>query len=148
MQPAMRIRRTLEPFRVDLPQQSSEIPAIPEDVTELDESGLMRLYAKLAAWCEYADQILPEAAELEKRAELGVERAVAAQTVGSTLKTVSAKRAQASLDLDVQRVQESVVTAYRIRKDAENAVRLVERRLSLVSREITRRSSAARGRSM
>jgi hypothetical protein len=141
-----RIRRNLERFAVKAPEQSDEIPELPEDVTLLDDSGLMVLYRRLVAWCEYADQIKADASAMEERAKTEVRYAEAAHTALSGAKTVAAKKAEAALDSRVQDTQYDQLSAHHNDKRAEAAVKLVERRLSLVSREITRRSNAVRGR--
>lgn len=143
---ANRIRRALDHFQVAAPAQSDQIPALPEDVTEIDDSGLMVLYGRLVGWCEYADLILADASAMERKSEQDVVYAEAGHTSLSGQKTVAARRAEAALDEHVQDAQNDLLIAYHHRKRAEAAVKLVERRLALVSREITRRSAGARGR--
>lgn len=141
-----RIRRSLERFQVQPPSQSDEIPELPEDVTMLDDSGLMILYRRLVAWCEYADVIKADASAAEEKSKADLRYAEAAHTALSGAKTVAAKKAEAALDERVQDTQGELLHACHNDKRAEAAVRLVERRLSLVSREITRRSNGFRGR--
>lgn len=142
----IRLRRNLERFAVKAPEQSDEIPELPEDVTLLDDSGLMVLYRRLVAWCEFADQLKADTAGSEEKSKADLKYAEAAHTAMSGQKTVAAKRAEAALDERVQDAQSDLLHAFHNDKRAEAAVKLVERRLSLVSREITRRSNSVRGR--
>lgn len=138
------IRETLDPFDVDEP--ADQIPELPYDVTELDSSGLMVLFTALSAWCEYADVILARAATVEKEAELEVTRAGGRAASNSGERTVTARRLEASLNTAVQNAENEQMAAYNARKRAEAAVKLAERRFAVVSREITRRGAAPRGR--
>jgi hypothetical protein len=139
-----RLSRSLERFQTRAPE--SAIPELPEDPTSLDDRGLMELFTALTAWCEYADEILAEACANEQDAEDAFAAVQAQHTTRSEQKTISAKRAAASLSQDVQRAASDKRNAYRNRKRAEAAVKKTERRLAVVSREITRRSSGPRAR--
>lgn len=140
------IRRALERFNVPPPAQDDAIPELPEDVTELDGPGLMILYRKLVAWAEFADQIFADASASEAKMKKFVEWAEAETTATSQQRTVSGRRAEAAVSKAVRDAVGEELLAYHNRKRAEAASKLVERRLSLVSREITRRSASVRER--
>lgn len=142
----VRIRRSLERFQVKAPPQSDEIPELPDDVTELDGSGLMVLYNRLRAWSEYANQLKADAAAAERKAEEEVKYAEAGHTALSGAKTVAAKRAEAVLDERVQDARANLLHAFHNDRRADAAVKNIELRLALVSREITRRGAPAWGR--
>lgn len=140
------IRRALERFAVTAPSADDSIPELPEDVTGLDGPGVMVLYRKLVAWAEFADQIMADASAAEAKAKKSTEWAEAETTAVSQQRTVSGRRAEAAVSKAVRQAVAEELSAYHNRKRAEAASKLVERRLGLVSREITRRSASVRER--
>lgn len=148
MQPTnLSISRSLHFFEVKAPAQDASIPALPEDLTELDDRALTELFNRLAAWCEFADQTLADAKGVEYEAEKNLARQLAQHTsTGDRKTTVTAQRAAATLDQRVQHAEGILTQAYKNRLRAESAVKLTDRRHGNVWREMTRRSSSMRGR--
>lgn len=122
-----------------------EIPAIPEDLTSLDDQTLMQVYARFVAWAEYAASQCSCAAIDEKNAErraLSLERkeqlALRAQGHNVTDARNTAKDSEA-----VSKAFDEHFAAEAYRRLVESVATSVDRAAALISRELTRRTGAS-----
>lgn len=128
---------------LDLPAKPTHrIPEIPEDITALDDSALMKLWQRLLAWEEYMPMIYATAVEDARYAEerLKAERAAGAVR-HSGRKTVAETKALAEED-------PAVVKAVQTHSDAIAYLTVLKPvadrptgRLNLCSRELSRRQA-------
>jgi hypothetical protein len=117
-----------------------EIPDLPEDLTEITDSQLMRLLSAYTTWGEYAAAVVTRYAVDEESlaAQLEREKAVAALR-HQNHKSVAAQKAAALCDPAVQELDEDYQGARARRKFAEVVMNGAERKAAVISRELTRR---------
>lgn len=125
-------------------QPEIDHPRLPEDITAIDDEGLMMLYTLLVAWSDfYATQVVCARID-ERAAQAKVDKAEQELMADSGDKgdRVTFARARVAADPMIVALKQEleVIKAYKdwIQINAEN----VERDSSLVSRELTRRTSS------
>lgn len=123
-----------------------EIPDLPQDITELDDEGLMELFVVLTAWNGYLAAQVAVAIINERESQRSVD-VVEAQAMirmwkGGTGDRVAIVKAQIAADEAVQELHDKHEEAYAYRKLVEVLSNNVERDSAVVSRELTRRTSS------
>jgi hypothetical protein len=126
---------------------------IPEDITTFGGDELAELFTKLTGWADFFASKLVEAQLEERECQLILDRENARMLVarmGSATKgdKVTLIKAEISIDPKIIKLEDRVESAYAFRKTYEMILNNHERDLTLVSREITRRASEQRQRSM
>ena len=126
------------------------IPALPHDLTEVGDEDLMVLYSELTA---YADFIAVQVScaqiderSLEKKLS-SLENHKMLTSGGKSENRVTFARAQVAVDPEVVEIKQRLEETYAYRKLIEAMADNIERDTSLVSRELTRRTSSAGRRS-
>jgi hypothetical protein len=127
------------------PVPEDEVPEIPEDLTLLDDSGLMILFRELTAWADFAAGQAAVAAIDERAAQRVVDRIEAVAMKGghggkASDRVAFAKAAMAS-DPEVVEARDYFEEKYTYRKLVDVVLVNLERDVALVSRELTRRTS-------
>jgi hypothetical protein len=121
-----------------------DTPKLPEDITELDDEDLMRLFTKLIAYIDFlsTQAALAQIDERESERCLNqVEAEVTANLPVAKGDKVSVIKAQAAADPSVVEAAELYSSAYSYRKIIESMLDNYERDAMLVSRELTRRTA-------
>jgi hypothetical protein len=122
-------------------QPRERLPELPSDLTELTESRLMGLMVNLTNWAAYAAGQLARAAVAEKHAEADLAMAQARAAVAARgEKSVSAQKAAAAADPEVQEATDRLTEAYALRKSLEAVHGGLEAKAKVVSRDLTRRT--------
>jgi hypothetical protein len=119
---------------------------IPTDITAVSSEDLGELFTRLTAWTDYINSQLTMA-QLEERAALKkkdfTENTMLIKRMGAQVKgeRITAVKAEISIHPDVVQLDNDYEEKYAYRKLVEMLLTNHERDLSLVSREITRRSN-------
>jgi hypothetical protein len=129
------------------PATSNDIPGLPDDLTLLDDGGLMDLFTQLTAWCDYvgtqhATATIDER-DTERRLEVAEANAVTLNWGGTSGERVAIAKAKIALDPDVQALKKELQERYAYRKLVETLFTNLDRDAALVSRELTRRTSGS-----
>jgi len=126
---------------------NSGMPALPEDLTSLPDNDLMELFTQFIAWSGFASAQLALAEVDERDAEKRLKRAeqAAISSTWSKDSRVAVAKAEASLDPEVQKISDQLDVVHNYRKLVEVMSTNLEREASLVSRELTRRTSTFDG---
>jgi hypothetical protein len=130
---------------LDLPKPAYDQAVLPPDITELSSEQLAEMFTILTGWADYMASQLVQAQLAERdalrRAELAESRALVTLTTGSPKgTTVSLIKAQIDIDPDIQDLRGKYEERYAYRKILEMMLNNQERDITLVSREISRRS--------
>jgi orotidine-5'-phosphate decarboxylase len=125
---------------------SDEQVALPADITAIPSEELGKLFTELTAWTDYiASQLVM--AQLEERAAQKAldfaENTMLIRRMGAQVKgeRITAVKAEISIHPDIRALDKEYDEKYAYRKLVEMLLTNHERDLSLVSREITRRSN-------
>lgn len=125
---------------------AGEQVVLPQDITDISSEQLGELFTRLTSWTDYiASQLVM--AQLEERAALKkkefTENTMLIRRMGSQAKgeRITAIKAEVSIHPDVVSLDDLYEEKYAYRKLVEMLLTNHERDLSLVSREITRRSN-------
>jgi hypothetical protein len=128
---------------------SEEQVQLPPDITAVSSEELGELFTKLTSWTDYiASQKVM--AELEERAALKkkdfAENSMLIKRMGAQVKgeRITAVKAEISIHPEIVELENDYEEKYAYRKLVEMLLTNHERDLSLVSREITRRSNDLR----
>lgn len=130
------------------PEQQSKVP-MPSDISTLHSDQLSELFTNLTAWTNYiAGQLAAAQVDekgIEKRRDM-LEAELFVRKGGNKDKgdTVALIRAQIACDPKIVELEERLLEYYAYRKMLEVVYSNFERDTSLVSREITRRTSDGR----
>ena len=130
------------------PEQQSKVP-MPSDISTLHSDQLSELFTNLTAWTNYiAGQLAAAQVDekgIEKRRDM-LEAELFVRKGGNKDKgdTVALIRAQIACDPKIVELEERLLESYAYRKMLEVVYSNFERDTSLVSREITRRTSDGR----
>jgi hypothetical protein len=122
---------------------------LPQDITAISSEELGNLFTRLTAWTDYINSQLTMA-QLEERAALRkkdfLENTMLVKRMGSQVKgeRVTSVKAEIAISQDVVDLDNDYEEKYAYRKLVEMLLTNHERDLSLVSREITRRSNESR----
>ena len=137
-----------EDWGLHFDKPSDEQVKMPSDITVLSSEQLAELFTKLTAWADYiasqqAVAILDERAALNKLDYK--ENSLLIQRFGNVKgERITFVKAQISVDPEVVELKKSYEDKYAYRKLVDMLLSNHERDLSLVSREITRRSADQR----
>lgn len=122
---------------------------LPDDITDISSEQLGNLFTRLTAWTDYiASQVAM--AQLEERAALRkkdlTENTMLIKRMGAQAKgeRITAIKAEVSIHPEIIALDNDYEEKYAYRKLVEMLLNNHERDLSLVSREITRRSNDQR----
>jgi hypothetical protein len=128
---------------------SEEQVELPPDITMLNSEQLGEIFTRLTAWTDYiASQLVHS--QLEERAAQKVleynENLLLVKRLGAGVKgeRVTTVKAEIAVDENIVRLSNQYEEKYAYRKLVEMLLNNHERDLSLVSREITRRSNDSR----
>ena len=132
-----------------VPEPRYENAKLPYDITDLSSDQLAEMFTILTSWADFFASKLTKAQIDEKSAESKLEYEVAKLTVellGKATKTdkVTLVKAQIAIDPTVVDLKEKLSEKYAQRKVWELLLTNQERDITLVSREITRRTSERR----
>lgn len=126
------------------------IPALPRDLTEVGDEGLMVLYSELTAYADFIG-VQVSCAQVDERSlekELSsLENIKMLKSDGKSENRVTFARAQVAIDPEVVAIKEQLDEAHAYRKLIESLAANLERDANLVSRELTRRTSSVARRS-
>lgn len=124
-----------------------DIPALPRDITGLDDEGLMDLFVAYTAWNDYAAVQVACARADERAAQRSLDMAEAAATAlnwtGGRDDRVAIAKAKVASDPAVLRSREVLDERHAYRSLVEAIAGNVERDAALVSRELTRRTAGS-----
>lgn len=125
---------------------SDEQVTLPADITSIASEDLGKLFTELTSWTDYiASQLVM--AQLEERAAQKAldfaENTMLIKRMGAQVKgeRITAVKAEISIHPDIRALDREYDEKYAYRKLVEMLLTNHERDLSLVSREITRRSN-------
>jgi hypothetical protein len=131
---------------LDLPKPKYDQAVLPPDITELSSEQLAEMFTILTGWADYMASQLVQAQLAERTAERDLDLMTSrllVEKMGSAAKgdRVTLVKAQISVDERVLDLSERYETKYAYRKILEMMLNNQERDITLVSREITRRSN-------
>jgi hypothetical protein len=126
------------------PAQKNQVK-LPSDISNVSSEELSNLFTKLTAWSNYVSTQLAAAQIDEKALEKKIEFHTNTLLVTRMKKsekgeTVTMIKAEISLDPTIVELEQSLLEQYAYRKMVEVVANNIERDISLISREITRRS--------
>ena len=119
---------------------------LPSDITDISSQELGELFTRLTSWTDYINSQLTMA-QLEERSALKkkgfLENTMLVRRMGAQVKgeRVTAVKAEIAVHQDIVDLDNDYEEKYAYRKLVEMLLTNHERDLSLVSREITRRSN-------
>jgi len=130
---------------LDLPKPAYDQAILPPDITELSSEQLAEMFTILTGWADYMSSQLVQAQLAERdalrRSEFAESKALVRFTTGAPKgTTVSLIKAQIDIDPDIQDLRDKYEEKYAYRKILEMMLNNQERDITLVSREISRRS--------
>lgn len=138
--------RKFEGWGLHFEKPSDDQVKLPSDITDISSEQLGELFTRLTSWTDYiASQLVM--AQLEERAALRAkdfkENTMLVRRMGSQAKgeRVTTVKAEIAIDPDIVELDTEYEEKYAYRKLVEMLLTNHERDLSLVSREITRRSN-------
>ena len=131
---------------LDLPKPKYDQAVLPPDITELSSEQLAEMFTILTGWADYMASQLVQAQLAERTAERDLDlmtNRLLVEKMGSAAKgdRITLVKAQISVDERVLDLSERYETKYAYRKILEMMLNNQERDITLVSREITRRSN-------
>lgn len=131
------------------PRPVHELAQLPEDITMLSSEQLAETFTRLTAWADYIASELAQAQIKERSLEKQIkfkENTLLVERMGSAPKgqRITLIQAEISLDPQLRDIVQKHEEAYAYRKMVEVLLSNHERDLSLVSREITRRTNDQR----
>lgn len=132
-----------------VPEPRYENAKLPYDITDLSGDQLAEMFTILTSWADFFASKLTKAQIDEKSAEAKLDYEIAKLTVdllGKATKAdkVTLVKAQIAIDPKVVELKETLSEKYAQRKVWELLLTNQERDITLVSREITRRTSERR----
>ena len=130
---------------LELPKPAYEQAVLPPDITELSSEQLAEMFTVLTGWADYMSSQLVQAQLAERdslrKAELAESRMLVIKTTGAPKgTTVSLIKAQIDVEPDILNLRDKYEEKYAYRKILEMMLTNQERDITLVSREISRRS--------
>jgi hypothetical protein len=124
-------------------------PVMPNDITDLDDLGVMRLYQEYNAFLQFvlAQVTCAQIDEVNAKKKLDFIEARLMETYTQPKMTVSAIKAKVSMDTEYVAALATHSVAYDYRKGMEMMCTNVERDCNFISRDLTRRTSTGFSRS-
>jgi hypothetical protein len=134
---------------LELPKPKYDQVILPPDITELSSEQLAEMFTILTGWADYFASQLVQAQLKEREAQRALEIAESRMLItkmGSVEKgsRVTLVKAQISVDPEILQLGDVHEERYAYRKILEMMVANQERDITLVSREITRRTNESR----
>jgi predicted transcriptional regulator len=131
---------------LDLPKPKYDQVTLPPDITELSSEQLAEMFTILTGWADYMASQLVQAQLSERAAERDLDlmtNRLLVEKMGSAAKgdRVTLVKAQISVDERILDLSDKHERRYAYRKILEMMLNNQERDITLVSREITRRSN-------
>jgi hypothetical protein len=121
------------------------VPNMPEDITALDDEGLMHLFGELTSYANFLSAQYACALIDEKNADQALDFAESKNYISSyesnKKETVTIMKARMAADPEIIHLREALTAKYAYKKLIEVMVNNVERNTQLTSRELTRRTS-------
>ena len=129
---------------LDLPDKPvSGLPQLPDSLTTMSDVELMESYSEFVAWSDYTTSQVAAAAIDERAAQAHLESVEAGVMLQEWVgKTVALQKAKAASDPKVIEARSAVDERYAYRKLTESIATAMERNAQMLSRELTRRTSA------
>lgn len=126
------------------PQPNTEIPILPADLTSIEDEDLMVLYSLLTAWSDFVSAQVSCAQVDERSAEKKLSHSENLLMIASGDRgdRVTYARAQVAAEPMIVALKEEIENLHAYRKLVETLSMNIERDAALVSRELTRRTSA------
>ncbi len=129
-----------------------DTPKLPIDITEVDDESLMDIFSKLTAYNNFLSTQLACAFIDERNAEQDLDQEESVMFLQhyngkATKDTMTLIKAKVATEPRIKELKEIYMARYNYRKLVEVMVNNVERDTSLVSRELTRRTSGLAFRS-
>ena len=131
---------------VDFPKPAYNQAVLPPDITALSSEQLAEMFTILTGWADYMSSQLAQAQIAEKKATRAVEYAESMMLIIKTQTspkgtTVTLMKAMIDTDPEINQLRDDYDEKYAYRKLLEMMLGNQERDITLVSREITRRTS-------
>jgi hypothetical protein len=131
---------------LELPKPKYDQAVLPPDITELSSEQLAEMFTILTGWADYMASQLVQAQLAERNAERDLDLMTSrllVEKMGSAAKgdRITLVKAQISVDERVIDLSDRYEKKYAYRKILEMMLNNQERDITLVSREITRRSN-------
>lgn len=129
-----------------VPKPMYELTPLPPDITSLSSEQLAELFTVLTGWADYTASQLAEAQLSERAAQRALDlktNRLIVEKMGTATKgdKVTLIKAQIAIDDEVMALEEIFEEKYARRKILEMMLNNQERDITLVSREITRRTA-------
>ena len=137
---------TLVEKGMNIPKPSYDLVTLPPDITDLSGEQLAEMFTILTGWADYTASQLAQAQIAERAAQRALDFRVnklMVEKLGSATKgdKVTLIRAQIAIDDDVVELEDALEEKHAYRKMVEMMLSNQERDITLVSREITRRTA-------
>jgi len=137
---------TLVEKGMNIPKPSYDLVTLPPDITDLSGEQLAEMFTILTGWADYTASQLAQAQIAERAAQRALDFKVnklMVEKLGSATKgdKVTLIRAQIAIDDDVVKLEDALEEKHAYRKMVEMMLSNQERDITLVSREITRRTA-------
>ena len=131
---------------IDVPKPAYELTPLPPDITSLSSEQLAELFTVLTGWADYTASQLTQAQLAERASQKSLDLKInflIVEKMGSATKgdKVTLIKAQIATDDEVLKLEEEFEERYARRKILEMMLNNQERDITLVSREITRRTA-------
>lgn len=124
-----------------------DMPRLPQDITSIDDETLMDLFVSLTTWNDYLSVQVACAQIDERAAQRTMDFAENSSLIngwkGGSQDRVAIAKANVAVDPEVHKLRKDLDEKHAYRKLIEVMSNNVERDASLVSRELTRRTSGA-----
>lgn len=121
------------------------LPDVPNDLTELDDEGLMGLFGELTSYANFLNAQFACAIIDEKNAEHALDFEESKHYIASyeenKKETVTIMKARMATNSQIINLREAASAKYAYRKLLEVMVGNIERSTVLISRELTRRTA-------
>jgi len=129
-----------------VPKPTYTLAPLPPDITSLSGEQLAEMFTILTGWADYTASQLAEAQLSERAAQRALDlktNRLMVEKLGAATKAdkVTLIRAQIAIDPDVLDLEDTFEEKYARRKILEMMLNNQERDITLVSREITRRTA-------
>lgn len=134
---------------LNLPKPKYEQAVLPPDITALSSEQLAEMFTVLTGWADYMASQLVQSQIAERTAQRALDLAtnkLIVQRMGAATKgdKVTLIKAGIAIEPDILDLEEAYEAKYAYRKMLEMMLSNQERDITLVSREITRRTSDQR----
>ena len=139
----------LKELGLSIQKPTMEVGQLPSDITMLSSEQIGEKFTVLTAWADYASSQMAVAVIEERAAQKRLDflqNKLLLQKMGTAIKgeRITLVKAQIAVDQDVQDLSLDYEEKYAYRKLVEMMLNNFERDISLVSREVTRRSNDLR----